>query len=53
MVIEAAMEKSCVLLGSKHKAEVLEAMELFRVAHIYDMTGSKVGPLAFSERICP
>lgn len=41
--IEMAMETARDLLGSKHKAEVLEAMELFRVAHILKISTAEVG----------
>ncbi|KZV63967.1 ARM repeat-containing protein, partial [Peniophora sp. CONT] len=41
--IEMAMETACTLLGSKHKAEVLEAMELFGVAYMYKMSTAEEG----------
>ncbi|KAI0320936.1 non-SMC mitotic condensation complex subunit 1-domain-containing protein [Amylostereum chailletii] len=38
-----AMEVLGKLLGSKHKAEVLESMEFFRVAHEYAFDTSEIG----------
>jgi len=40
--IENAMEPMCKLLGSKNKAEVLEVMDFFRVAHEYQFESAKV-----------
>ena len=40
--VENAMESMCKLLGSKNKAEVLEVMEFFRVAHEYQFDSAKV-----------
>ncbi|VDC02883.1 unnamed protein product [Peniophora sp. CBMAI 1063] len=42
-VVEYAMETACDLLGSKNKAEVLEAIELFRVAYMYKMSTAEIG----------
>ncbi|KAF9528388.1 non-SMC mitotic condensation complex subunit 1-domain-containing protein [Crepidotus variabilis] len=41
--IENAMEPMCKLLGSKNKAEVLEVMEFFKVAHEYSFESAKEG----------
>ena len=41
--IEGAMEPMCKLLGSTNKAEVLEVMDFFRVAHEYQFESAKVG----------
>ena len=40
--IEGAMEPMCKLLGSTNKAEVLEVMDFFRVAHEYQFESAKV-----------
>lgn len=40
--LESAMETVGQLLGSTNKAEVLEAMEFFRVAHEYQFAGAEV-----------
>ena len=40
--IEGAMEPMCKLLGSTNKAEVLEVMNFFRVAHEYQFESAKV-----------
>lgn len=40
--VEDAAETILKLLGSTHKTEVLESMEFFRVAHEYQLDGSKV-----------
>lgn len=40
--IEGAMETMCDLLGSTHKAEVIEAIEFFRVSHEYHFESAKV-----------
>jgi condensin complex subunit 1 len=40
--MEAAIEPVGELLGSKAKAEVLEAMDFFRTAHEYQMEGAEV-----------
>lgn len=40
--IESGMETIGKLLGSLNKAEVLESMEFFRVAHEYQIQGSEV-----------
>jgi len=40
--IESAMDPMCKLLGSKNKAEVLEVMEFFKVAHEYQFESAKV-----------
>ncbi|KIJ62112.1 hypothetical protein HYDPIDRAFT_30664 [Hydnomerulius pinastri MD-312] len=42
-MIEGSMEIITQLLGSTNKAEVLEAMEFFRVTHEYEFEGSEVG----------
>ncbi|KAL0945257.1 hypothetical protein HGRIS_000767 [Hohenbuehelia grisea] len=42
-IIEKAVEPIRKLLGSVNKAEVLEAMEFFRVAHEYQFTSAKDG----------
>ncbi|KAG6901621.1 hypothetical protein C0995_009894 [Termitomyces sp. Mi166 len=39
--IEGAMETMCDLLGSTHKAEVIEAIEFFRVSHEYHFESAK------------
>jgi condensin complex subunit 1 len=41
-LIENSMELMVQLLGSTNKAEVLETMEFFRLAHRYEMEGTKV-----------
>ena len=41
--IESAMDVVGQLLGSTSKAEVLEAIEFFKVAHEYQMFGASVG----------
>jgi len=46
--MEDAMEVICKLLGSTNKAEVLEAMEFFRVAYEYHFDGVEVNPFHFS-----
>ena len=46
--IEGAMEPMCKLLGSTNKAEVLEVMDFFRVAHEYQFESAKVGFLFLS-----
>lgn len=45
--IEGAMEIIGQLLGSKNKAEVLEAIEFFRVAHEYQFEGAEVSKIKF------
>ena len=45
--VENAMEPMCKLLGSKNKAEVLEVMDFFRVAHEYQFESAKVYFLYF------
>jgi condensin complex subunit 1 len=40
--VEEAAQIIFQLLGSTHKAEVLEAMEFFRVAHEYQLDSAKV-----------
>ena len=51
--IEGAMEPMCKLLGSTNKAEVLEVMDFFRVAHEYQFESAKVGfYFAFHLRAC-
>lgn len=40
--VESSMEPMCKLLGSTNKAEVLEVMEFFRVAHEYQFESAKV-----------
>lgn len=40
--IESAMEPMCNLLGSTSKAEVLEIMDFFRIAHEYQFDSAKV-----------
>ncbi|KAG6333782.1 hypothetical protein ID866_5308 [Astraeus odoratus] len=42
-MIEGSMEITTQLLGSTNKAEVLEAMEFFRVAFHYEFEGAGVG----------
>ncbi|KIO11298.1 hypothetical protein M404DRAFT_127590 [Pisolithus tinctorius Marx 270] len=42
-MIEGSMEVITQLLASTNKAEVLEAMEFFRVAHVYEFDGAGVG----------
>ncbi|KAH7887142.1 non-SMC mitotic condensation complex subunit 1-domain-containing protein [Phlebopus sp. FC_14] len=42
-MIEMAMETVIQLLGSTNKAEVLESMEFFRVAYVYEFEGSEAG----------
>ncbi|EDQ99009.1 mitotic chromosome condensation-related protein [Laccaria bicolor S238N-H82] len=41
--IENAMEPMGLLLGSKNKLEVAEAIEFFKVAHDYEFESAKVG----------
>lgn len=41
--IESAMEPMGLLLGSKNKPEVSEAIEFFKVAHDYEFESAKVG----------
>jgi condensin complex subunit 1 len=41
--VEEAAQMIFQLLGSTHKAEVLEAMEFFRVAHEYQLDSAEVG----------
>ncbi|KAI0063924.1 hypothetical protein BV25DRAFT_1906937 [Artomyces pyxidatus] len=41
--VEDAMNIICQLLGSTNKAEVLEAMEFFRVAHEYQFDSAEMG----------
>ncbi|EDR03670.1 chromosome condensation complex protein [Laccaria bicolor S238N-H82] len=41
--IESAMEPMGLLLGSKNKLEVAEAIEFFKVAHDYEFESAKVG----------
>lgn len=45
--VENAMEIIGQLLGSTNKAEVLESIEFFRVAHEYQIVGSEVSNRAF------
>jgi len=45
--IESAMDIAEQLLGSTSKAEVLEAIEFFKVAYEYQMVGALVGHLNF------
>jgi condensin complex subunit 1 len=40
--VEEAAREIFKLLGSKHKSEVLESMEFFKVAHEYQLEGAKV-----------
>lgn len=40
--VESAMEPMCKLLGSTNKAEVLEVMDFFKVAHEYQFESAKV-----------
>ena len=40
--VESAMEPMCKLLGSTNKAEVLEVMEFFKIAHEYQFESAKV-----------
>lgn len=40
--VESAMEPMCKLLGSTSKAEVLEVMDFFRIAHEYQFESAKV-----------
>ena len=40
--IEGAIEPMCKLLGSTNKAEVLEVMDFFRVAHEYQFESAQV-----------
>ncbi|KAI6115366.1 non-SMC mitotic condensation complex subunit 1-domain-containing protein [Pisolithus croceorrhizus] len=42
-MIEGSMEVITQLLASTNKAEVLEAMEFFRVTHVYEFDGAGVG----------
>jgi condensin complex subunit 1 len=46
--IEGAMEIIAQLLGSTNKAEVLEAMEFFRVAYEYQFESAEVGCVSVS-----
>jgi condensin complex subunit 1 len=46
--IEGAMEIMAQLLGSTNKAEVLEAMEFFRVAYEYQFESAEVGCVSVS-----
>jgi len=39
------MDPMCKLLGSKNKAEVLEVMEFFKVAHEYQFESAKVSSI--------
>ncbi|PPQ81973.1 hypothetical protein CVT25_014624 [Psilocybe cyanescens] len=41
--VESAMEPMCKLLGSTSKAEVLEVMDFFRIAHEYQFESAKEG----------
>ncbi|KAH9963997.1 non-SMC mitotic condensation complex subunit 1-domain-containing protein [Lactifluus volemus] len=41
--VEEAAQMVFQLLGSTHKAEVLEAMEFFRVAHEYQLDSAEIG----------
>ncbi|KAF8890031.1 non-SMC mitotic condensation complex subunit 1-domain-containing protein, partial [Gymnopilus junonius] len=41
--LESAMDPMCALLGSTSKAEVLEIMDFFRVAHEYQFDSAKDG----------
>ncbi|KAI0000131.1 non-SMC mitotic condensation complex subunit 1-domain-containing protein [Russula compacta] len=41
--VEEAAQMIFQLLGSTHKAEVLEAMEFFRVAHEYQLDSAEIG----------
>ena len=51
--IEGAMDPMCKLLGSTNKAEVLEVMDFFRVAHEYQFESAKVWfLLAFRLKSC-
>lgn len=42
-MIEGSMDVITQLLASTNKAEVLEAMEFFRVTHVYEFDGAGVG----------
>lgn len=44
-MIEASVECVTQLLGSTNKAEVLEAMEFFKVTYLYEFEGAGVGCL--------
>lgn len=46
--IEGAVDIIGQLLGSKNKAEVLESIEFFRVAHEYQFEGAEVGSVVFT-----
>lgn len=41
--IDGAMEVIVKLLGSKSKAEVLEAIDFFKTVHDFEMSGAQVG----------
>jgi condensin complex subunit 1 len=49
--VEGAMDILGQLLGSTSKAEVLEAIEFFKVAYEYQMSGAQVCP--FLSNSCP
>ena len=51
--IESAIPIACQLLGSTHKTEVLEAMEFFRIIHVYKFEGAEAGVLHSSPRPWP
>lgn len=48
--VEGAMETIGKLLGSTNKAEVLESIEFFRVAHEYQFESAEVCLIAFGSR---
>ena len=48
--IEGAMDTMTQLLGSKHKPEVLQAIEFFRVAHEYQFDAAEVGVTRLEQR---
>lgn len=43
-LVEAAMDTIEKLLGSKSKPEVLEAIDFFRIAHVYQFAQAQVCP---------
>lgn len=46
--VEGAIPLAGQLLGSMNKAEVLEAMEFFRIIHIYQFDGAEVRSISYS-----
>lgn len=48
--IHEAIEMITRLLGSTHKAEVLESMDFFRTAHEFDISAAKVGVSSLLRR---